>query len=117
MWRIEGAAAFERGSNGRVGELAGCVMSAYEFVVVGFALPRYVCARAWEPAKWACVNGGVCVSDGEFAVVYLAVYEFDYCYAFSLVVLDKGVECYSNYVGSGALGFGVDDEASVKGGR
>ncbi len=45
MWRVEGAAALERGSDGRVGELAGCVMSIYEFVVVGFALSRYVCAR------------------------------------------------------------------------
>ena len=39
-WRVEGAAAFERGSNGRVGELAGCVMSTYELVVVKFALPH-----------------------------------------------------------------------------
>ncbi len=69
VWRVEGAAAFERGSNGRVGELAGCVMSAYELVVVGFALPRYVCVRVWEPAKWACVSGGVFVSEGEFVVV------------------------------------------------
>ena len=43
MWRVEGAAAFERGSNGRMGELAGCVMSAYEVVVVGFSSPRYLC--------------------------------------------------------------------------
>ena len=82
MWRVEGAAALERGSNGRVGELAGCVMSTYELVVVGFALPRYVCARVWEPAKWACISGGVFVSEGEFAIVKLVVYEFKYCYAF-----------------------------------
>jgi hypothetical protein len=44
-------------------------MSAYELVVVGFALPRYVCARVWEPAKWACVSGSVFVSEGESAVV------------------------------------------------
>jgi len=42
---------------------------------VGFALPRYVCARVWKPAKWACVSGGVFVSNGEFAIVELAVYE------------------------------------------
>jgi hypothetical protein len=69
MWRVEGATAFERGSNGRVGELAGCVMFAYELVVVGFALSRYVCARVWEPAKGACISGGVFLSEGEFAIV------------------------------------------------
>ena len=69
MGRVEGAAAFEHGSNGRVGELAGFVMSAYELVVVGLVLPRYVCARVWKPAKWACVSGGVFVSEGEFAIV------------------------------------------------
>jgi len=69
MLRVEGATAFERVSNGRMGESAGCVMPAYELVVVGFALPRYVCARVWEPAKWACVGGGVFVYEGEFAVV------------------------------------------------
>jgi hypothetical protein len=58
----------------------------------------------------------VFVFEGEFAIVDLAVYEFDYCYAFSLGVSDNGVECYSNCVGSGALGFGVDDDAFVKGG-
>ena len=46
----------------------------------------------------------------------MAVYEFEYYYAFSLGVSDKGVECYSDYVGSGALGFGVDVETYVKGG-
>ena len=46
----------------------------------------------------------------------MAVDEFKYCYAFSLGVADEGVECRSNYVGSGALGFGVGDEASVEGG-
>ena len=69
MWRVEGAAAFERGSNDRVGELASYAMPAYELVVLGVALPRYVCARVWEPAKWSCVGGGVFVSKGEFAVV------------------------------------------------
>ena len=44
----------------------------------------------------------------------MAVYEFKYCYAFSLGVSGKGVDCYFNSVCSGALGFGVDDEASVK---
>jgi hypothetical protein len=62
-------------------------MSAYELVVVMFALPRYVCARVWEPAKWTCVSRGVFVSEGEFAIVELAVYEFEYCYAFSLGVI------------------------------
>ena len=99
MWRVEGAAAFKRESNGRMGELTCCVMSNYELVVVGFALPRYVCARVWKLAKWACGNGGVFVSEGDFAVVELAVYEFEYCYAFSLGVLDLGVECCSNCVG------------------
>jgi hypothetical protein len=84
VWRVEGATALERGSNGRVGELAGCVVSTYELVVVGFAFPRYVCARVLEPAKWACVIGGVFVSEGEFAIVKLAVYEFEYCYTFPL---------------------------------
>ncbi len=46
----------------------------------------------------------------------MAVYEFEYCYAFFLGVSNEGVECRSDYVGSGALGFGVGDEASVKGG-
>ena len=69
MWRVESSAAYECGSNDRVGELSGCVMSAYDLVVVGFALPRYVCARVWEPAKWASVGGGVFVSEGEFAIV------------------------------------------------
>ncbi len=50
VWRVEDTAAFERGYNGLVGELAGCVMSTNEEVVVGFALPRYVCARVWKPA-------------------------------------------------------------------
>jgi hypothetical protein len=88
VWRVEGTAALERGSNGRVGELACCVMSTYELFVAGFALPRYVCARVWEPAKWACVSRGVFVSEGEFAIVELAVYEFEYCYVFSLGVPD-----------------------------
>ena len=44
----------------------------------------------------------------------MAVYEFEYYYAFSLGVSDEGVEARSHYVGSGALGFGVGDEASVK---
>ena len=47
MWRVEGATALERGSNGRVGELAGCVMSTYELVVVDFALPRYMCVQEY----------------------------------------------------------------------
>ncbi len=88
MWRVEGAAALKRGSNGRVGEMPGCVISTYKLVVVGFALPRYVCARVWEPTKWACVSGDAFVSEGELAIVELAVYEFEYCYAFSLGVPD-----------------------------
>ena len=52
-------------------------MSTYELVVVGFVLPRYVCARVLKPAKWACVSGGVFVSEGESAIVELAVYEFE----------------------------------------
>ena len=52
-----------------MGELAGRVMLAYELVVVGVALSRYVCAGVWEPAEWACVGGGVFVFVGEFAVV------------------------------------------------
>ncbi len=68
MWRVEGSAAFERGSNGRVVELACCVMSTYELVVVGFSLPRYVWVRVWEPAKWACASGAVFVYEGEFAI-------------------------------------------------
>jgi hypothetical protein len=71
-----------------VGELAGCVVSIYELVVVGFALPRYVCARVWKPAKWARVGGGVFVYEGKFAIVELAIYGFEYCYAFSLGVPD-----------------------------
>ncbi len=77
MWQVEGVAAFESGSNGRVGELTRCVMSTYELVVVGFALPRYVCARVWKPAKWACVSGDVFVSEFDFAIVELAVYELE----------------------------------------
>ena len=89
LWRVEGAAAFERGSNnGRVSELAGCVMYTYEMVVVCFALPQYVCARVLKPAKWACVRGGVFVSKGEFAILKLAEYEFEYCYAISVRVSD-----------------------------
>jgi len=88
MWQVEGAAALERGSNGRVGELTGCVMPTYELVVVGFALPRYVCARVWELAKSTCVSGGVFASEGEFSIVKLAVYEFDYCHAFPSGVPD-----------------------------
>ncbi len=88
MWRVEGAPAFERGSNGRVGELAGCVMSTFELVVVGFVLPRYMCAIVWKPAEWACVSGGVFVFVGDFAIVEFAVYEFEYCYDLSLGVLD-----------------------------
>ena len=61
-----------------MGELAGCIMSTDELVVVGFALPRYACARVWKPAKWACVNGSVFVYESEFAIVELAVYEFEY---------------------------------------
>jgi hypothetical protein len=57
-------------------------------VVVGFALPRYVCARVWKPAMWACVSGGVFVSKGEFAIEELTVYEFEYYYASSLRVKD-----------------------------
>ncbi len=41
------AAAFEHESDSRVGELAGCVMSIDELVVVGFILSRYVFARVW----------------------------------------------------------------------
>ena len=52
-----------------MGELAGCDMSAYELVVVGFAFPRYVCAIVREPAEGACVSGGVFVFEGEFVVV------------------------------------------------
>ncbi len=89
MTSIEGAAAFEIGSNGRMGELAGCVMSSYALFVVYFASPRYVCERVWKPAKWACVSGGgVFVSEGEFGIVELAVYEFDDRYAFSFGVSD-----------------------------
>jgi hypothetical protein len=44
-------------------------MPAYELVVVCVALPRYVCARVREPAEWACVGGGVFISEGEFAVI------------------------------------------------
>ena len=69
MWRVEDAAAFERGFNGRVGELTGCVISTYELVVMGFALPRYACARVRKPAKWACVSWGVFASEGKFAIV------------------------------------------------
>ena len=69
MWRVEGAAAFERRSNGRVVELSYCVMPTYGLLVVGFALPRCVCARVWKPAKLACVCGGVFLSEGEFAIV------------------------------------------------
>ncbi len=46
----------------------------------------------------------------------MAVYEFEYCYAFFVGVADEGVECHSTIVGSGALGFGVGAEASVEGG-
>ncbi len=52
-----------------MGELAGCVVPTYELVVAGVALPRYVCARVWESGEWACVGGGVFISEGEFAVV------------------------------------------------
>ena len=37
MGEIDGATVFEGGSNGCVGELACCVVSANEFVVVRFA--------------------------------------------------------------------------------
>ena len=44
-------------------------MLAYELVVVGVSLPRYVCARVWKPAEWACVGEGVFISEGEFDAV------------------------------------------------
>ena len=43
-------------------------MSTYELIVIGFALPRYVCARVRKPAKWTCVSWGVFVYEGEFAM-------------------------------------------------
>ena len=46
----------------------------------------------------------------------MAVYEFEYCYTFSWGVPDSGMECCSNCASSGPLGFGIDDEAFVKGG-
>jgi hypothetical protein len=49
VWRVEGAAAFERGSIGRVGELPGCVMHIYELVVAGFALPALCVQESGSP--------------------------------------------------------------------
>ena len=71
-----------------MGELAVCVISTNKLVVVSFALPRFVCAIVWEPAKWACVSGGVFVSEGESSIVEVAVYEFEYCHTFSFEVPD-----------------------------
>ncbi len=59
---------------------------------------------------------GHVVTEGEFTIVMLTVYESEYCYAVSLGVPEEGVECCSDCVGAGPLGLGVDDEAFVKGG-
>ncbi len=54
------------------------------------------------------------VSEGEFAIVELAVYEFEYCYTVSLGIPDEGNESCSVCVGAGPLGFGVGGEEYIK---
>jgi hypothetical protein len=56
----------------------------------------------------------VFVHEGEFAIVELAVYEFENCYAVSLGVPDMGVERYPDCAGAGPLGCDVGDETYVK---
>jgi hypothetical protein len=45
VWLVDSASAFERCSNGGVGELESCVVFADELVVMGFAFASDVCAR------------------------------------------------------------------------
>ena len=59
-------------------------MFANGLIVVGFALARYMCARIMQPVERTSVRGGVIVSERKFAIVNLAVYKFEYCYAVPL---------------------------------
>jgi len=69
VWRVYSAPAFGRGSNGCVGELASCVVSADELVVVGFAFTRDVCARVRQSTYRACIGGRYFIYVRQLAIV------------------------------------------------